>query len=277
MPIPAAIPAGLGKPALHLTALRDADVVIAASEAQRQALAAELTHAAVTAWDAGSKTQAAARELVPIVLSPRVSHQRAKRRWRRAMPTIGLTWGAAITGDDFILAATKYGAFGPDKALLELGPGFGRLLASLLNLGLPFRRYVGVDISDDNIGFLRQNFQAPNLEFVLGDFENTVPPGEFDAVCSSLTLKHLYPSFEAALRHLSQFVRPGGLFILDLIEADTPRRFFEADGVTYIRHYTRNEVEEILRAAGLELVAFDTVRHSDDPQHARLLVVARKP
>jgi len=45
--------------------------------------------------------------------------------------------------------------------------------------------------------------------------------------------------------------------------------------VTYLRHYTRPEVEAIVAAARLEIAAFDEVRHL--PDHIRLLVVARKP
>jgi hypothetical protein len=50
---------------------------------------------------------------------------------------------------------------------------------------------------------------------------------------------------------------------------------FETDRVTYIRCYTRPEVQEILERVGLELVAFTNVKH--DETHQRLLTVARKP
>jgi hypothetical protein len=45
--------------------------------------------------------------------------------------------------------------------------------------------------------------------------------------------------------------------------------------VTYIRWYTRPEIQEIASRAGLEIEAFDEVHHS--PTFSRLLVVARKP
>ena len=60
--------------------------------------------------------------------------------------------------------------------------------------------------------------------------------------------------------------------IFDLIEGS--RRFFEDDDVTYIRWYERGEVEELLDASGLDLVAFEEVRHH--PTLARLLVVGRR-
>lgn len=64
---------------------------------------------------------------------------------------------------------------------------------------------------------------------------------------------------------------PGCLFLFDLMEGVAS--VFEGDGVTYIRHYTRPKVSELLADAGLALVAFDEVRH--DAEHTRLLVVAR--
>jgi hypothetical protein len=75
------------------------------------------------------------------------------------------------------------------------------------------------------------------------------------------------------LRNLGAQMRPGGVAAFDLIEGE--RRYFEDDDVTYIRWYTRPEIEEIVRRCGLELAAFDEVRHL--PELSRLLVVATKP
>ena len=90
---------------------------------------------------------------------------------------------------------------------------------------------------------------------------------------SSLTFKHLFPSFERALSNLAGQMAAGGVVLFDLIEGS--RRYFEDDGVTYIRWYERDEVEALLRACGLEPVAFEEVRHH--ATLARLLVVARRP
>ena len=84
---------------------------------------------------------------------------------------------------------------------------------------------------------------------------------------------HLFPSFEAALQNVAGQMSPGALAVFDLIEGH--RRYFAEDGVSYMRFYTRPEVEAILANTGLELVLFDEVRHLAD--HVRLLVVARKP
>jgi len=45
--------------------------------------------------------------------------------------------------------------------------------------------------------------------------------------------------------------------------------------VSYVRGYTRAELQAMLSAMSLQFVAFDEVEHA--PGQVRLLVVARKP
>jgi SAM-dependent methyltransferase len=97
-------------------------------------------------------------------------------------------------------------------------------------------------------------------------------PSSADTVLSSLTFKHLFPSFEVALSNLGRQLNPNGVAIIDFIEGE--RRYFQEDGVTYIRWYTRPEIEEIVSRAGMSVEAFDEVHHA--PGWTRLLVVARK-
>jgi SAM-dependent methyltransferase len=169
--------------------------------------------------------------------------------------------------------AAQYGALGPRSRVLEVGPGYGRLLLACMQRGASFGAYIGVDLSRENLDELRRRFPQENVAFLHGDVETINVDEPVDSVISSLTFKHLFPSFEEALRNLGQQLRPAGLAVFDLIEGH--RRYFEEDGVTYIRWYTRPEIKTILASTGFELVAFDEVRHL--PDHTRLLVVARKP
>ena len=89
---------------------------------------------------------------------------------------------------------------------------------------------------------------------------------------SSLVLKHIFPSFEKALTHVSAHLNPGSIVVFDVIEGR--KQFFEPDDVTYIRYYTKEELTDIVERSSLQLVAFDEVLH--DADHPRLLVVARK-
>jgi SAM-dependent methyltransferase len=198
---------------------------------------------------------------------------RSRRRWRATKPDALLPGGARPTGDAFVAKAAGYGAFGPDRAVVEIGAGYGRLLTACLDRGAQFGSYVGVDLSEDNVAHLRERFPQEAVRFVCADVETVELGQEMDSVLSSLTFKHLFPSFEAGLSNLARQLRSGGTVVFDLIEGQ--RRYFEEDGVTYIRRYSRAEVEEILGRVGLEPVGFDEVRHL--PELTRLLVVARKP
>jgi SAM-dependent methyltransferase len=199
--------------------------------------------------------------------------ERSRTRWRETGPTTNLTWGVEVGGEAFVAKAAEHGALGAGRRVLEIGPGYGRLLAACLERGASFGSYIGVDLSPENINHLRKRFPQDNVAFVQADIESVDVGEPVDSVISSLTVKHLFPSFEPALRNLAGQMRPGALAVFDLIEGH--RRYFAEDGVTYIRAYSRPEVEEILKVTGLELVAFDEVRHL--PDYLRLLVVARKP
>lgn len=198
--------------------------------------------------------------------------ERSKTRWRQSEPNHGLTWKKELTGESFIAKVRSYEVFSDAKRVLEIGPGYGRLLRTCLERNVPFKEYVAVDIGAKNITYLRESFSLSNVHFIHGDVEKVSFDQKFDIVLSSLTLKHLAPSFEAAIRNVARCVNPGGMFFFDLIEGK--KRYFEEDGITYIRWYTKPEVIEILDKASLELVTFDQVQH--DAVHSRLLVVATK-
>jgi SAM-dependent methyltransferase len=198
---------------------------------------------------------------------------RSRTRWRDASPTPALTWDKPLAGDAFVGKVASYGGFGPEKRVLEIGPGYGRLLKACLDAAVPFKAYCGVDISATNVTYLQSHFGLSSISFVQGDAEKVELDRTFDLMLSSLTLKHFFPSFEAALQNLSRFLSPGALLAFDLIEGH--KRYFELDGVTYIRWYSKAEVDDILGRLELTRVAFDVVEHA--PGYSRLLVVARRP
>lgn len=198
--------------------------------------------------------------------------ERSQVRWRNVEPNEGLTWGYKLSGDAFIAKVSEYDAFSQDKRILEIGPGYGRLLKACLDHSTPFAEYLGVDISPQNVEHLRQRFADQRVSFVLGDVTSMTLQERYDVVLSSLVFKHLYPSFEPALSNCVAQLNAGALVCFDLIEGSGT--VFEGDGVTYIKRYARDEVSQILERCGLDLVEFTTVRH--DATHERLLTVARK-
>jgi SAM-dependent methyltransferase len=197
---------------------------------------------------------------------------RSRQRWENSIPDAGLTWGKEVSGDAFIDKANQYKAFGEDKVILEIGPGYGRLLKSIQVKKLKFKNYIGVDISKSVTDYLTKQFPEKNLEFITADVEKVELKTKVDVIISSLTFKHLYPTFEKAVLNLNNYLNSGGLYIFDLIEGEG--KLFENDGKTYIHKYTQKEVTEILTRCGLEIVKFDEVKHDDD--HTRMLVTAKK-
>lgn len=211
-------------------------------------------------------------ELRPNQENAKAQWERSRVRWRNAAPVGHLTWGKEIGGEHFISKMNQHGAFSPGQALLEIGPGYGRLLKSILQAEAPFQTYLGVDLSAQNIEFLSETFSDERIAFQHGDIETGTFNQKFDVVFSSLTFKHLYPSFERVLQNVSHALNPGALVFFDLLEGSGEH--FEHDGLTYLRHYTKEEVSGILNRCGLRLFAWDEVAHT--PEQKRLLVVATK-
>ena len=195
---------------------------------------------------------------------------RSRERWRTAPPEWEhLTWGYILSGDAFVATVAKHVEFNDQTRILEVGPGYGRLLQAFLDQGIPFGHYHGLDLSDGNCAYLSERFPRSDVSFVQGDIETATFDTAFDVVVSSLTFKHLYPSFEAALRNVSRSLAPGAHVCIDFVEGQA--QHFE--GVTFNRWYSREEILDIAARVGLEDCVFDQVEH--DPEHVRLLMVAR--
>jgi SAM-dependent methyltransferase len=195
---------------------------------------------------------------------------RALSRWRQARPETDLTWNESLSGEPFITKVARHANLTDQTRLLEIGPGYGRLLNAYLEQGLPFASYTGLDISANNVAYLSERFAADErITFVQGEVSSTEVP-EFDVCISSLVFKHFYPTFEAALVNLGRSVSDSGRFVFDLLEGR--RTYFEHDDTTYVHCYEPDDVSAIVSSAGLRMIEFDHVEHG--PGQVRLLVVA---
>jgi 2-polyprenyl-3-methyl-5-hydroxy-6-metoxy-1,4-benzoquinol methylase len=197
----------------------------------------------------------------------------AKARWQNVEPDAGLTWGRQdLNGDNFIQKVLVYGGFGKEKNVLEIGPGWGRLLIALLKQNISFKSYTGVDLSAKNIEYLKRKYRDySNIHFEVADIEIMNFNIKFNTIMSSLTFKHMYPSFEKSLDNISKNTTQDGKVIFDLIEGRL--KYFEQDN-TFIRQYCKDEVKNILIRCGFSHVNFDEVEHA--PRQKRLLVIASK-
>ena len=167
----------------------------------------------------------------------------------------------APAGDNFVAKVASYNPFLPSGRTKEchsiIGPGYGRLLKVVPGPLHPFKEYCGLDLSAENVSYLRETFAMPNIRFVQGDADQVRLDAPFDVVWSSLTLKHLFPTFERALFNIASQVQPDCMFFFDVIEGE--QHGFEDEAGTYVRWYTRPELSRILATRPLEFVNFDQV------------------
>jgi len=90
-------------------------------------------------------------------------------RWRGDEHDAGLTWGELWTGDAFLDTALRVATIMPKAKIVEIGPGYGRILATLIERDVSFQRYLGVELSERRVARLNQRFGADRIEFRCGD------------------------------------------------------------------------------------------------------------
>jgi len=192
----------------------------------------------------------------------------AKSRWKSSNPDEHLTWGFELTGDAFIEQLSSRNLISENSSLLE----YGRLMLSIQKMNLGYGNYLGLDISPNQVTYLTEKFGNENTKYMHGDMEEVSLDGEYDLLFSSLTFKHIYPSFEKGLNNLGKSIKPGGHAVVDFIEGN--RRVFEKDQVTYVRSYSKGQLTDLFGACGFKEPVFDYVDHAQGFQ--RLLVIAEK-
>jgi len=167
---------------------------------------------------------------------------------------------------------------------VEIGPGYGRLLKTILQRNYPFRSFLGMDLSEARISKLRQHFRESRIHFEIGNCSNFRFDEPFDVALSSATLEHLFPSIEQTLMNLRSNMSSGGMLFIDFIRQDEAlaiaNAYFEPDsaGGAYIRIYSRQELERFFNQAGFVIEAVHPIvlgKGAQDEPINRALVCAR--
>ena len=100
----------------------------------------------------------------------------------------------------------------PPTRILDLGSGHGHLALELHDL-YPQADLVGTDRNPDALAAARRHpgGQDSNVHFVLGDLQETLPPGPFDLVYASMILAYLRET-ASLVERVYAALAPGGTF-----------------------------------------------------------------
>jgi len=137
----------------------------------------------------------------------------------------------------------------PDKTVLEIGVGTGRLALRVCG---KCKEFVGVDISPKTIKRAKENLQNyKNVQLICGDFMNLDSNLKFDVIYSSLTFLHVKDK-ASAVRKVAAMLKTGGLFVVS-IEKSKKTTLEYGSRVLEIYPISLQDLTAILTKAGLEI------------------------
>jgi SAM-dependent methyltransferase len=161
-----------------------------------------------------------------------------------------------------------------DRTLVDLGCG-ERFARTICNLGLPFGRYVGVDVNRELIAWFRANLDDARFTFVHFDVQNgyynpagSAAPGQdalaaldlpaCDAVCMFSVITHQNPD-EARLtfRQARRVVKNDGQMYFTASTDDTISTFSESDSGQpgALTHYNPAMLLDLVESSGWRVTA----------------------
>jgi SAM-dependent methyltransferase len=101
----------------------------------------------------------------------------------------------------------------PDKSVLEIGVGTGRLAVQVAD---KCKIFAGMDISPKTFERAKENLSSyHNVNLILGDFLSYPFDRTFDVIYTSLTFMHIKDK-RAAIGKIANLLNTGGLFVLSI-------------------------------------------------------------
>lgn len=104
-------------------------------------------------------------------------------------------------------------------AILDIGCGTGRHTA-WLGATFPKSQVTAIDISEAMIEVAARRVLAPNVHFVLGDAQTSLPEGPFDLIVANASL-HWFDDLPSALPGILDRLRPGGQVVFSSFGPET--------------------------------------------------------
>jgi SAM-dependent methyltransferase len=185
----------------------------------------------------------------------------SQERWRGDEQPEGLTWGRLMTGDSLWDIYQGARRFRESDRIVEFGPGYGRLIKTLLQRNVPFGWFVGIDLSPARVLQLTREFGSdPRFKFALGDVNTWRANGLIDVVLCSSTFEHLYPDCRQALMNMRPQLAEGASLFIDFIRSERVHSNFDIDARTYIRWYSREELSSLFSTCDYTLKGIEECR-----------------
>lgn len=164
---------------------------------------------------------------------------------------------AGVDVKQFTAWSTKYFTknilphFPPSKEIrvLEIGCGYGRYLRALLDRG--YANVYGIDISEEQIRFARENMHISSVEQVdaLDYLDRTTHT--YDVVLLLDVMEHLEVSYSIELlRKIHGVLNKGGKLIIQVPNGITPLTPIYFSDITHHRAYSVNSMSQSLRMGG---------------------------
>lgn len=191
------------------------------------------------------------------------AHAISQIRWRGDEAATGLTWGRLMTGDSLWDLYQRMRTFASSDRILEIGPGYGRLLKTAMARRVPFASYTALELSESRVAQLRGDFAISGVEFIQGDVDTWLGAPLFDVVICSSTFEHLHPDCRTALKNVRRQLADQGQVFIDFIYRERSSASFEDNG-TYVRIYCRDELSEIFAECGYRVQAIETCALGED-------------
>jgi hypothetical protein len=174
----------------------------------------------------------------------------------------GVTWGFQLSGDEIVERLQSQKLLKKKSRIVEVGPGYCRLLRSLIKRRIPIRQYLAVDVSKQACDLVQQIGHRRRLgqrvKAICEDARTVSLPFAPTLVISSLTLHHLYPTFESVLQNLTPQMAERAHMVFDVPVGDCPRSHWpqdQDDPPHFWKKYSNEEVVTILKNVNLTIVS----------------------
>lgn len=156
-----------------------------------------------------------------------------------------------VTGyHDFFVTRIK-----PGERVIDIGCGKGEVAYEIAAKARG--SVIGIDYNEQWLKSARQNYQHPNLEFILGNAEEFIPHGQFDTVILSNVLEHIETRVPF-LQKVHKYAQPGRFLIrVPVFNRDWRVPLKKELGLPYLlddthyTEYTQESFEQEMIGAGL--------------------------